>query len=370
MPESIGAFRQPRRRRRRAAARPRLAAADRAARRQAHACARATRSSPADAAASRTSMSSAPILRPDPEPARARRGCSARAICCRRRSCRAARVGDQLLPTPMAIRRTSCRSPRWSTIREGREIGALPLGRLPRDHATALRPGRSRRARSAAGRLRPCRAGLRFRRRRRAATAGCTRCSAIATAASGHAAETSFGAHVFNTMLIYRGEPQSYCRPPPGLSTRLFLRLGDGGYDTLCQLIYPASRPWRPAQRDRDHPPRPRRARDRPRRLAIPCSGLAAVALSRRCSTPRRARRAGDRRLCDHPRHDLPAVRLSRALGPRRRLQPRPHVRFLTGIRRRVRPVAARKKCYIVLSNSCSSRRAARRCRSSTTARS
>jgi hypothetical protein len=29
------------------------------------------------------------------------------------------------------------------------------------------------------------------------------------------------------------------------LSTRLFLRLGEDGYDTMCQLIYPASRPWR-----------------------------------------------------------------------------------------------------------------------------
>jgi hypothetical protein len=62
---------------------------------------------------------------------------------------------------------------------------------------------------------------------------------------SGHAAETSFGAHVFNTILTYRDEPQSYSGRPPGLSTRLFLRLGGNGYDTLCQLIYPASRPWR-----------------------------------------------------------------------------------------------------------------------------
>jgi hypothetical protein len=61
-----------------------------------------------------------------------------------------------------------------------------------------------------------------------------------------HAAETSFGAHVFNTILTYRDEPQSYSGRPPGLSTRLFLRLGEGGYDTMCQLIYPASRPWRP----------------------------------------------------------------------------------------------------------------------------
>ena len=62
--------------------------------------------------------------------------------------------------------------------------------------------------------------------------------------ATGHAAETSFGAHVFNTVLTYKGEPQSYAGKPPGLSTRLFLRLGDGDLDTLCHLIYPASTPW------------------------------------------------------------------------------------------------------------------------------
>ena len=61
---------------------------------------------------------------------------------------------------------------------------------------------------------------------------------------SGHAAETSFGAHVFNTVLTYKGEPQSYSGRPPGLSTRLFLRLGRAPLDTLCHLIYPASTPW------------------------------------------------------------------------------------------------------------------------------
>jgi hypothetical protein len=63
---------------------------------------------------------------------------------------------------------------------------------------------------------------------------------------SGHAAETSFGAHVFNTVLTYKSEPQSYAGRPPGLSTRLFLRLGPEGYDAFCHLIYPASTPWHP----------------------------------------------------------------------------------------------------------------------------
>src|SRR5262249_52812586 len=63
---------------------------------------------------------------------------------------------------------------------------------------------------------------------------------------NGHVAETSFGAHIFNTGRGSREEPQSYIGRPPGLSTRLFLRLGAEPYDTLCHLIYPASRPWRP----------------------------------------------------------------------------------------------------------------------------
>jgi hypothetical protein len=91
--------------------------------------------------------------------------------------------------------------------------------------------------------------------------------------ASGHAAETSFGAHVFNTILTYRDEPQSYSGRPPGLSTTLFLRLGDDEYDTLCHLIYPASRPWRPKSatavilRDAQGNEVARKS------LTIPCSG-------------------------------------------------------------------------------------------------
>jgi hypothetical protein len=72
--------------------------------------------------------------------------------------------------------------------------------------------------------------------------------------ASGHAAETIFGAHIYNTPIVYRDEPQSYTHRPPGLTTRLHLRLGAEdpstlggahGVDTLCHLIYPASLPWR-----------------------------------------------------------------------------------------------------------------------------
>ncbi len=62
--------------------------------------------------------------------------------------------------------------------------------------------------------------------------------------ASGHMAETSFGAHVFNTVLTYGREPQSYAGPAPGLSTRLFLRLGVPPLDTMCHLIYSVATEW------------------------------------------------------------------------------------------------------------------------------
>jgi hypothetical protein len=61
---------------------------------------------------------------------------------------------------------------------------------------------------------------------------------------SGHAAESSFGAHIFNTIMTYKNEPQSYSGKPPGLSTKLFLKLGFGGRSSFCVLIYPASGPW------------------------------------------------------------------------------------------------------------------------------
>ncbi len=61
---------------------------------------------------------------------------------------------------------------------------------------------------------------------------------------SGHAADSSFGAHIFNVPVTYRDEPQSYAGPPPGLSTRLFLKLGEAGRHSFALLIYPASGAW------------------------------------------------------------------------------------------------------------------------------
>ena len=148
-----------------------------------------------------------------------------------------------VLPTPMAEAQSELPVAALVYDREGGEVARVPLGRLPRDHAVALALDPICGALGggyghvelvydfAAGGAGDgwLHALFRYRHRR-----------------SGHAAETSFGAHVFNTLLVYRDEPQSYFGRPPGLSTRLFLRLGDGGYDTLCHLIYPASLPWRP----------------------------------------------------------------------------------------------------------------------------
>jgi hypothetical protein len=151
-----------------------------------------------------------------------------------------------VLPTPMAVGQAELPIAALVYDPEGNEILRHPLGRVPRTHQIALDldeiPGIQAlhdryghveltydfsAGGTADGWLH---ALFRYRHRR-----------------SGHTAETSFGAHIFNTILTYRDEPQSYSGRPPGLSTRLFLRLGETGHDTLCQLIYPASRPWRAA---------------------------------------------------------------------------------------------------------------------------
>jgi hypothetical protein len=175
-----------------------------------------------------------------------------------------------LLPTPMAVSQSELPVAALVYDCEGNEVARVPLGRLPREHATALSLDTiSDRLGNGAGHVELIydfadggsgdgwlHALFRYRHR-----------------ASGHAADTSFGAHVFNTILVYRDEPQSYVGRPPGLSTRLFLRLGEGEYDTLCHLIYPASLPWRPASateiilHDRMGAEIARKS------FAIPCSG-------------------------------------------------------------------------------------------------
>lgn len=91
--------------------------------------------------------------------------------------------------------------------------------------------------------------------------------------ASGHVAETSFGAHMFNMATTYKDEPQSYAGRPPGLSTRLFLRLGDAPLDTFCHLIYPSSTTWHALSATQLHLHDATGAEVATRELRIPCSG-------------------------------------------------------------------------------------------------
>lgn len=145
------------------------------------------------------------------------------------------------LPTPMSTCQQNLPLALYVYDPEGREIGGKSLGKLPRNHATLvdiedLVDGASvewghmelvydfAEGGEADGWLH----GL-FR---------------YEDKASGHIAETSFGAHIFNAVLTYKGEPQSYAGRAPGLSTRLFLSFGPEPYVALCHLIYPASTPW------------------------------------------------------------------------------------------------------------------------------
>lgn len=184
-----------------------------------------------------------------------------------------ARFSTAILATPMSTAQAELPVSVIAYDPEGKEVARQRLGRLPRDHRTSVEIDR----------LVPRGDGLGdgfghaelvydfadggtadgwlhalFRYRARD---------------SGHAAETSFGAHIFNTVLTYAGEPQSYNGPPPGLGTRLFLRLGDETVDTLCHLIYPASTPWHAVSTTELVLVRADGGEVARRRIEIPCGG-------------------------------------------------------------------------------------------------
>ncbi|MDI9409753.1 MAG: hypothetical protein QM523_10995 [Candidatus Pacebacteria bacterium] len=157
-----------------------------------------------------------------------------------------------ILPTPMSRSTQSLPLAIAIYSPDGKELLREKIGNLPRNHATTI---------DASGLLR--RAGLKaidyghselfydlsaggavdgwlhalFRFERQGAVG------------NGQKADTSFGAHIYNTPFTYKKEPQSYLGQPPGLSTRLFLRVDgrvDGSdsrpiNDTICHLIYPSS---------------------------------------------------------------------------------------------------------------------------------
>jgi hypothetical protein len=179
-----------------------------------------------------------------------------------------------VLPTPMATEQNNLPVRLAVYDAGGNEVAAKFLGCLPRDHATALEAGALLteglgKANGAWGHMELTydfadggdadgwlHGLFRYEDKR-----------------SGHAAETSFGAHVFNTVLTYKGEPQSYAGRAPGLSTRLFLRLGDAPLETLCHLIYPASTPWHAESRTSLHLHDAAGQEIAARDIRIPCGG-------------------------------------------------------------------------------------------------
>ncbi len=184
------------------------------------------------------------------------------------------RYSSLVLPTPMSTCQDNLPVRVAVYDAKGSEVAVHSFGCLPRDHTAALEtgallaqgPGQANGAWghmeltydfSEGGEADGWLHGL-FRYRDKA---------------SGHVAETSFGAHVFNTVLTYKSEPQSYAGRAPGLSTRLFLRLGPAPLETMCHLIYPASTPWRAASQTQlalhDATGREVAARD----IEIPCGG-------------------------------------------------------------------------------------------------
>jgi hypothetical protein len=145
----------------------------------------------------------------------------------------------EVLPTPMSSRQQRLPVKALIFDSEGMCVAEHGFGALPRDHREALDVSALARGTGHVELIYDFEAGddadgwlhALFRYRDRA---------------SGHAAETSFGSHMFNSVLTWRGEPQSYSGPPPGLSTRLFLRIAPAPLRTFCHLIYPVSQSWLP----------------------------------------------------------------------------------------------------------------------------
>ncbi len=180
------------------------------------------------------------------------------------------RFSTVVQPTPMAESQADLPIRIDVFSADGRLVAQRFLGRLPRGHDLALDVNEL----SGEG----GHAELVYDFREGGGADGWLHCLArYQDRRSGHAAETSFGAHIFNTLMTYKGEPQSYNGPPPGLSTRLFLRLGEGAHRSFSHLAYPASAAWHPVSSTRLvlHDGEGTLLEERP--LAIACSGSAMV---------------------------------------------------------------------------------------------
>ena len=150
-----------------------------------------------------------------------------------------------VLPTPMARSQRELPIEARLYDRTGAEAGRSPLGALPRGHAhlvdvdNLLGGGTLDGGYGHLELLYDFGPGIE-------ADGWLHAIARLTDRATGHVAETSFGAHIYNILDVYKDEPQSYAGPPPGLSTRLLLRIGPTPLQTFCHLVYPASKPWRP----------------------------------------------------------------------------------------------------------------------------
>ena len=242
-----------------------------------------------------------------------------------------ARFASECLPTPMSTAQLDLPLAAAAYNARGEEIGRRFLGRLPRAHEslvnlTALA--------AALGEDESGHVELTYDFSDGGGGDGWMHALFRYTdKAAGHAAETSFGAHMFNHPLTYKNEPQSYKGPPPGLTTRLFLRLTPPPVAAFCHLIYPVGVEWNPLS-DTRLTLKNKRGEDVAEKTArIAAGGSFAFFLPRFVFGGRNAPRRR-RRLCDCARRDLPSFRLSRR-ARRRRLFVRSYVRILSRARRR-----------------------------------
>ena len=152
-----------------------------------------------------------------------------------------AEYASECLPTPMSRALENIPTVAVCRDADGSEVSRVRLGALPRNHATALdlSAGNFPSGYGHAELLYDLEAPDAF------LDGWLHSLFRYADRKSGHGADTSFGAHMFNIPMTFRGEPQSYKGPPPGLTTRLFLRLTPAPAEPFCHLIYPVSGEWR-----------------------------------------------------------------------------------------------------------------------------
>ena len=181
-----------------------------------------------------------------------------------------ARFRSIVLPTPMAERQADLPLRLEAFDAAGRKVAERFLGNLPRNHDLAVDLAEVGAVEGHAELVYDFRDG--------GEADGWMHCLVrYEHRGTSHAAESSFGAHIYNTAMTYRDEPQSYSGPPPGLSTRLFLKLGDRVRRSFAVLIYAASAVWHPLSSTALllHDGQGRKIAERP--LEIACSGSATV---------------------------------------------------------------------------------------------